>query len=162
MNSVLSWQKKTKVFHLRGGSAMHKIKREGELTPPFRGQKEEGNSKSCMEPGPQESLWGLLGAEGIFPFTRSNGDWVCVNPGSWWWTGRPGLLWFMELQRVGHDWATELNWTEWGLTNWPEVTRQVKGDSMETHPRTLIWAYFLSIHQLPSNFLFSDSFLCLN
>ena len=62
---------------------MHKIKREGELTPPFRGQKEEGNSKSCMEPGPQESLRGLLGAEGIFPFTQSNGDWVCVNPGSW-------------------------------------------------------------------------------
>ena len=32
---------------------------------------------------------------------------------SWWWTGRPGVLWFMGLQRVGHDWATELNWTEW-------------------------------------------------
>ena len=28
--------------------------------------------------------------------------------GSWWWTGRPGVLWFMESQRVGHDWATEL------------------------------------------------------
>ena len=35
-----------------------------------------------------------------------------VNSGSWWWTGRPGVLWFMGLQRVGHDWATELNWTE--------------------------------------------------
>ena len=32
--------------------------------------------------------------------------------GSWWWTGRPGVLWFMGSQRVGHDWATELNWTE--------------------------------------------------
>ena len=31
---------------------------------------------------------------------------------SWWWTGRPGMLRFMGLQRVGHDWATELNWTE--------------------------------------------------
>ena len=29
-----------------------------------------------------------------------------------WWTGRPGVLWFMGSQRVGHDWATELNWTE--------------------------------------------------
>ena len=38
--------------------------------------------------------------------------WVWVNSGSWWWTGRPGVLWFMGLQRVGHDWATELNWTE--------------------------------------------------
>ena len=35
-----------------------------------------------------------------------------VNSGSWWWTGRPGVLQFMGLQRVGHDWATELNWTE--------------------------------------------------
>ena len=36
--------------------------------------------------------------------------WVWVNSGSWWWTGRPGVLWFMGLQRVGHNWATELNW----------------------------------------------------
>ena len=38
--------------------------------------------------------------------------WVSVNSGSWWWTGRPGMLRFMGSQRVGHDWATELNWTE--------------------------------------------------
>ena len=38
--------------------------------------------------------------------------WVWVNSGSWWWTERPGMLQFMGLQRVGHDWATELNWTE--------------------------------------------------
>ena len=31
--------------------------------------------------------------------------------GSWWWTGRPGVLWSMGSQRVGHDWATELNWS---------------------------------------------------
>ena len=37
--------------------------------------------------------------------------WVWVNSGSWWWTGRPGVLKSMGLQRVGHDWATELNWT---------------------------------------------------
>ena len=36
--------------------------------------------------------------------------WVWVNSGSWWWTGRPGLLWFMGSQGVGHNWATELNW----------------------------------------------------
>ena len=35
--------------------------------------------------------------------------WVWVNSGSWWWTGRPGKLRFMGLQRVGHDWVTELN-----------------------------------------------------
>ena len=38
--------------------------------------------------------------------------WVWVNSVSWWWTGRPGVLQFMGSQRVGHDWATELNWTE--------------------------------------------------
>ena len=37
--------------------------------------------------------------------------WVWVNSGSWWWTGRPGLLQFMGSQRVGHDRATELNWS---------------------------------------------------
>ena len=36
--------------------------------------------------------------------------WVWVDSGCWWWTGRPGVLRFMGLQRVGHDWATELNW----------------------------------------------------
>ena len=33
--------------------------------------------------------------------------------GSWWWTGKPGVLQPMGLQRVRHDWATELNWTDW-------------------------------------------------
>ena len=37
--------------------------------------------------------------------------WVWVNSGSWWWTGRPGMLQFMGSQRVWQDWATELNWT---------------------------------------------------
>ena len=38
--------------------------------------------------------------------------WVWVNSGSWWWTGRPGVLWFMGSQTVWHDWVTELYWTE--------------------------------------------------
>ena len=36
--------------------------------------------------------------------------WVWVNSGSWWWTGRPGVLRFMGSQRIGHDWVTKLNW----------------------------------------------------
>ena len=35
--------------------------------------------------------------------------WVWGNSGCWWWTGKPGVLWFMGSQRVGHNWATELN-----------------------------------------------------
>ena len=38
--------------------------------------------------------------------------WVWVNSGSWWWIGRPGVLQSMGSQRVRHDWAIELNWTE--------------------------------------------------
>ena len=38
--------------------------------------------------------------------------WVWVNSGSWWWTGRPGMLRFTRSQIVGHNRATELNWTE--------------------------------------------------
>ena len=34
-----------------------------------------------------------------------------VNSRIWWWTGRPSMLRFMGVQSVGHDWATELNWT---------------------------------------------------
>ena len=37
--------------------------------------------------------------------------WVWVSSGSWWWTGRPGVLQFMGSRRVGHDW-TELNWMQ--------------------------------------------------
>ena len=40
--------------------------------------------------------------------------WVWVNSRRWWWTRRPGVLWFMGSQRVGHDWATELNWGVYG------------------------------------------------
>ena len=35
--------------------------------------------------------------------------WVWVDCGSWWWTGRPGVLWFMGSQRIRDDWVTELN-----------------------------------------------------
>ena len=38
-------------------------------------------------------------------------DSMDIDSRSWWWTGRPGVLRFMGSQRVGHDWATELNWT---------------------------------------------------
>ena len=38
--------------------------------------------------------------------------WVWVSSGSWWWTGKCGVLQFMGSQWVGHDWATEMNWTE--------------------------------------------------
>ena len=44
--------------------------------------------------------------------------WVWVNSGSWWWTGRPGELRSIGLQRVRHDWVTELNWTD---STWADI-----------------------------------------
>ena len=62
-------------------------------------------------------LWGMgAGGEGddrgwdAWMASLTRWAWVWVNSRSWWWTGRPGVLRFMRLQRVGHDWATELNW----------------------------------------------------
>ena len=36
--------------------------------------------------------------------------WVWASSGSWWCTGKPGVLQSMGSQRVGHDWGTKLNW----------------------------------------------------
>ena len=44
--------------------------------------------------------------------------WVCINSRSWWWTGVLGVLQSMGLQRVGHNWATELKWTVLGIYMW--------------------------------------------
>ena len=44
--------------------------------------------------------------------------WAWINSGSWWWTGRPGVLQSMRSQRVGHDWVTELNWSSYIYWGW--------------------------------------------
>ena len=46
---------------------------------------------------------------------------VWVDSRTWWWTGRPGVLRFMGSQRVRHDWATKLNWTDKGAKHAPAV-----------------------------------------
>ena len=66
--------------------------------------------------------------------------WVSVDSGSWWWTGRPGVLWFMGLQRVGHAWVTELNWTEIVLITYStQIMRNVLEKEMATHTSVLAW-----------------------
>ena len=46
----------------------------------------------------------------VVSLTRWTSLWA--SSGSWWWSGKPGVLQSMGLQRVGHDWATELNWND--------------------------------------------------
>ena len=71
--------------------------------------------------------------------------WVWVNSGTWWWTGRPGVLQFMGLQRVRHDWATELNWTDGKdkcQSTWLSVFSSVSVFSMThglSHMIPLVW-----------------------
>ena len=77
---------------------------------------------SCEELTPWKRLWcweGLgAGGEGDdrgwdgWMASLTRWTWVWVNSGSLWWTGRPGVLRFMGSQRVGHNWATELNWRQ--------------------------------------------------
>ena len=82
--------------------------------------KAETLATSCEELTHWKRLWCWegLGAEGEgddrgwdgWMASPTRWTWFWVNSGSWWWTGRPGVLQFMGLQKVGHDWATELNW----------------------------------------------------
>ena len=60
--------------------------------------------------------------------------WVWVNSGSWWWTGRPGVLRFMGSQRVGHDWATELNWLKL-LHSWIYLSENINLPKLICQPR---------------------------
>ena len=59
--------------------------------------------------------------------------WVWANSGSWWWTGKPGVLQSMGSQRVGQDWVTELycnnnmiNYCRWiSVSNLPRELRYI-------------------------------------
>ena len=100
---------------------------EGDLPWVLFGRNDAKAETSVLLP-PHEKCW-LIGKRlmlaGIGGRTRSvnrgwdgwmafltRWRWVWVNSGSWWWTGRPGMLRFTGSQRVRHDWATELSWTE--------------------------------------------------
>ena len=65
--------------------------------------------------------------------------WVWVISRSWWWTGRPDMLRFMGSQRVGHNWETELNWTEWKLKKIINYQRVISMTS-------IWWTYFTIIN----------------
>ena len=90
--------------------------------------------------------------------------WVWVNSGSWWWTGRPGVLQFMGSQRVGHDWVTELNWTEvtsvvpdslwlsnreWGCTRKPFACMLTVRPLWQTQARSWVHPRLLGPHSSP-------------
>ena len=63
--------------------------------------------------------------------SQAQWSWVWVNSGSWWWTGRSGVLRFMGSQTVRHNCATELNWIPhrralpWRPNHLPKVPPQI-------------------------------------
>ena len=64
--------------------------------------------------------------------------WVWVNSGSWWWTGRPGVLRLMGSQRVRHDWATELNWTDIWASSMAQWVKNLP--AMQETQETWVWS----------------------
>ena len=75
----------------------------------------------------KDSCWEGLGAGGEeddrgwdgWMASLTRWTWVWVNSRSWWWTGRPGVLRFMGSQRVGHNWANDLIWSDLTLLVYP-------------------------------------------
>ena len=73
--------------------------------------------------------------------------------GSWWWTRKPGVLQAMGPQRVGHDWATELNWILVELPRWQQCTVALK-------PRDLLKAAASVNHSFYTCLYTSQNLLC--
>jgi len=94
--------------------------------------------------------------------------------GSWWWTGRPGVLQFMGSQRVEHDWATELNWTvndlfsikKWhtGENKWATITHismyesiKVKLVKVSNNGEKTVWLNLRKIHTVQNYVLLMNT-----
>ena len=81
--------------------------------------------------------------------------WVWVDSWGWWWTGRPGVLRFTRSQRVGHNPATELNWTEGARWNnlfnqWQQLSIYVRVSFANFFPQIAI-AFFLNYKIVNTN-----------
>ena len=116
---------------LQGSEPKERVSREIQRQQRRQKQRHSGNFRvswnsstlatSCEELTHWKRLWcweGLgAGGEGDdrgwdgWMASLTRWMWVWVNSGSWWWTGRPGVLQFMGSQRVGHDWVTDLIWS---------------------------------------------------
>ena len=85
--------------------------------------------------------------------------WVWVNSGSWWWTGRPGVLRFMGLQRVRHDWVTELNYRLGNCSLDPMKLRQWN-TKQEAERKLHLWKKASALVQRNWGTNDTENFLC--
>ena len=94
--------------------------------------------------------------------------WVSVNSGRWWWTGRPGVLLFMGSQRVGHDWATDLIWSDLKQVGWGILLGQIMFPSKSfvfyCKPFMLYWKPFSLFSALSHSFkaMNTEWIICLH
>ena len=73
--------------------------------------------------------------------------WVWVKSRSWWWTGRPFVMQFMESQRVRHDWVTELNWIKLkNICIIKETTKKDENTALTMGENICNWTNWLRIN----------------
>ena len=95
--------------------------------------------------------------------------WVWASSGSWRWTGKPGVLQSMGLQRVGHDWPTELNWVILGMVEedgdeypfWDNPPHQQQNVLTVAEFQTLKYLHFLVL-PVPLKAVSSDYYVVTN
>ena len=106
--------------HLKGNQSwMFSVRTNAEAETPILWPPEVKSLLIWKDPDAEKDWrWEEKGRQRWYGWMTSSTEWtwVWVNSASWWWTGRSCVLWFMGSQRVGHDWVTELNWTE--LISW--------------------------------------------
>ena len=90
--------------------------------------------------------------------------WVWISSGCRWWTGRPGVLWSMGSRRVGHDWATELNWmpqypySSTGWTLWKDALLFLWIPCEASYVNFWeLWAFEISMTKIPPRNLIKTS-----
>ena len=83
---------------------------------------------------------------------------VWVNSRTWWWTGGPGVLWSMGSQRVGHDWVTELNWSEHYLSTFPPTNLFEESSMIMFQKYIFKFSYVTALENIQKNlFLFLNN-----
>ena len=85
--------------------------------------------------------------------------WVWVDSRRWWWTGRPGMLWFMGSQKVGHDCVTELNWKGISIFCFCKTVLLTPSSIVYTHVYLCVCLcpVLLRTHSLPDHYLLQTS-----
>ena len=76
--------------------------------------------------------------------------WVWASSGSWWWTGKPGVLQSTGSQRVGHDWATELNSLSFSHFLW--FLKKENFRNFSQIEKNFQWRHFTGIFWLQETF----------